>query len=313
MDHGKAGGLIAGFCVFAVTVEIPAERLARAEIPTIPVVTERTASAIIIAERFTGAELPAVILTTFGELFAFGTERTQFPGIAVIPERVFGVCILFVIEIPEVSAGAEFPVVIAIPERSAGAEFPVVIAITERSAGAEFPVIIAIAEVSAGAIAVIPEGGSAWTVAIIAERSAWTAASVSELSTGAFILLFILFAVDFFLFGRHLIFSGGIHAETASGEELFIQSGDGSDSCIIIHGNESEPSGKSGVACGYDLDVFDGSIESEEVPQLLFGGAEGQIAHIHGFHDRDTGNPFCVFKICVRSIQYCRKLFFQMK
>ena len=298
MDHGKAGGLIAGFCVFAVTVEIPAERLARAEIPTIPVVTERTASAIIIAERFTGAELPAVILTTFGELFAFGTERTQFPGIAVIPERVFGVCILFVIEIPEVSAGAEFPVVIAI---------------TERSAGAEFPVIIAIAEVSAGAIAVIPEGGSAWTVAIIAERSAWTAASVSELSTGAFILLFILFAVDFFLFGRHLIFSGGIHAETASGEELFIQSGDGSDSCIIIHGNESEPSGKSGVACGYDLDVFDGSIESEEVPQLLFGGAEGQIAHIHGFHDRDTGNPFCVFKICVRSIQYCRKLFFQMK
>ena len=298
MDHGKAGGLIAGFCVFAVTVEIPAERLARAEIPTIPVVTERTASAIIIAERFTGAELPAVILTTFGELFAFGTERTQFPGIAVIPERVFGVCILFVIEIPEVSAGAEFPVVIAI---------------TERSAGAEFPVIIAIAEVSAGAIAVIPEGGSAWTVAIIAERSAWTVASVSELSTGAFTLLFILFAVDFFLFGRHLIFSGGIHAETASGEELFIQSGDGSDSCIIIHGNESEPSGKSGVACGYDLDVFDGSIESEEVPQLLFGGAEGQIAHIHGFHDRDTGNPFCVFKICVRSIQYCRKLFFQMK
>ena len=298
MDHRKAGGLIAGFCVFAVTVEIPAERLARAEIPTIPVVTERTASAIIIAERFTGAELPAVILTTFGELFAFGTEGTQFPGIAVIPERVFGVCILFVIEIPEVSAGAEFPVVIAI---------------AERSAGAEFPVVIAIAEWSAGAIAVIPEGGSAWAIAVIAERSAWTVASVSELSTGAFILLFILFAVDFFLFGRHLIFSGGIHAETASGEELFIQSGDGSDGCIIIHGNESEPSGKSGVACGYDLDVFDGSIESEEVPQLLFGGAEGQIAHIHGFHDRDTGNPFCVFKICVRSIQYCRKLFFQMK
>ena len=48
-----------------------------------------------------------------------------------------------------------------------------------------------------------------------------------------------------------------------------------------IHGHESKATRTTGVAIHRQVDVSNGAIVSEESADVVFGGGEGQVAHVH--------------------------------
>ena len=80
--------------------------------------------------------------------------------------------------------------------------------------------------------------------------------------------------------------TGFIDGQVATTEVFFVEATDGFiHGGLGVHGHESKATRTTGVAVHGQVDVSNGAVVGEEGADVVFGGSEGQIAHIHfGIH-----------------------------